>query len=177
MLEGPLSIFRKILLAFVCIVVAGVSTWLRYGNVEAARQWLSSRPPPRVEASVPAASQEEVLPFHAAYAGTNAASRDSVMVLHFRRPDSPDETMAKVAVKVLDADGVVRKEVSVWGAFRHDASLGASIARFTIGTFPPGTYSIAADIGSRQALGVRRAAIEFAAMDAEPVWADLAKAN
>lgn len=169
-----MSIFRKILMGLICIVVAGVSSWLRFGDIEAAKRWLASRPAPTVEARAPVA-QEEVLPVHLSYGGTGVTSREGVMVLHFRRPDTLDETIARVAVKVFGPDGAVKKDVSVWGAFRHDPSLGASIARFVVGPFPPGTYRVAADIGSRQPLGVRRAAIEFAARDAEPIWSELTR--
>lgn len=170
-----MSIFRKILMVLICILAAGISTWLRYGDVETVRQWLSNRPPSIVNSVSAPVSQEEDLPIHLSYAGSDAAARDSVLVLHFRRPDTRDETMARVAVKVFDGDGALQKEVSVWGVFRHDMSLGASVARFTIGTFPPGTYRIEADLGSRQALGVKRAAIEFASLEDGPNWADLVK--
>ncbi|RAU20864.1 hypothetical protein CU669_16470 [Paramagnetospirillum kuznetsovii] len=170
-----MSIIRKLSLILLFIVVAGISTWLRFGDLEAPKRWLANRPAPKAEAPVAAAPQEEILAFHQSFAGVNAASRDSVMVLHFRRPDSSEETMAKAVVKVIDGQGNVRKEISAWGVFRHDTAVGASIARFAVGTFPPGEYRVSADLGSRQSLGVRRAAIEFSASDAEPVWADLNK--
>ena len=171
-----MSLFRKILMAVICIVVAAVSTWLRYGDVASVRQCLANRPPSKAEVAV-AAPEEESLPYHLAYGGTGTAAHDSVMVLHFRRPDTPDETLAKAAVRVFAMDGSLRKEISVWGAFRHDASMGASIARFAIGTFPPDSYRIEADIGSHQPLSVRRAAIEFASVDSGPVWAELTRAK
>lgn len=173
-----MSIFRKILVVLACLLAAGFSAWLRYGNVEATKQWLLNLRLPHFEASAPApASREDDLPVHFSYGGTDATPRDAVMVLHFRRPDTPDETVAQVAVRVFDADGALRKEISVWGAFRHEASLGASVARFAIGSFPPGTYRVAADIGSRQPLGIKRAAIEFSSSEAEPLWGDLVKAK
>ena len=168
-----MTIFRKILLGLICLVVAGVSTWLRYGDVEAAKRWWQSRPPPRVEA--PAAAREEVLPIHLSSGGAGVTAREGVMVLHFRRPDTADETMAKVAVRVFGPDGDMKKEISVWGAFRHDPTLQASIARFVVGTFPPGTYRVVIDLGSRQPLGVRRAAMEFAIREAEPIWSELTR--
>ncbi|MDO8607371.1 MAG: hypothetical protein Q7R40_12615 [Phaeospirillum sp.] len=169
-----MSIFRKILIGLVCIVVAGVSSWLRYGDVEAAKQWLERRPPPS-SPEAPSTPREEVLPVHLSYGGIGVTSHEGVMVLHFRRPDTMDETMAKVVVKVFDPDGHMKKDIGIWGVFRHDPTLGASIARFVVGTFPTGTYRVVADIGSRHPLGVRRAAIEFAIRDAEPVWSELAR--
>ena len=171
-----MSIFRKIQLILLFLVVAGISSWLRFGNMDSLKQWLASRPAPRVEAPA-AMPQEETLPIHVAYSGTGSSPRDSVMVLHFRRPDSMDETMAKVSVRVIDGDGVIQREVSVWGVFRHDSALSASIARFTIGTLPSGAYRVEADLGSQQQLGIRRAAIEFAARDSDSIWADLIKAR
>lgn len=172
-----MPIFRKMLLALLFIVVAGISSWLKFGDMEAAKRWWANRPAPKVEAPVAVIPVEEVLPVHLTYSGTNTASRDSVMVLHFRRADFAEETMAKAVIKVFDADGALRKEVTSWGGFRQETSSGASMARFTIGSFPPGTYRVVADMGSRQQLGIKRAAIELASRDGEPVWADLIKAK
>ncbi len=171
-----MSIVRKILMALGCLVAAGLSAWLRYGDVDAARRWLSSRPPPVVAASAPAV-REEALPEHQSFAGTAVTARDGVMVLHFRRSDTLEETAAKAIVKVFDMDGAIRKEIGVWGVFRHEASLGASVARFTVGGFAAGSYRVAADLESQRPLGVKRAAIEVSSMDGEPSWADLVKAR
>jgi hypothetical protein len=170
------SIFRKIQLTLLFIVVAGISSWLRFGSMDSLKQWLASRPAPRVE-SPAATPQEDSLPVHVSYFGTGSSPRESVMVLHFRRQDAMEETMAKASVRVLDANNVVQREVSVWGVFRHDPSLSASIARFTVGNLPPGGYRVEVDVGSRQSLGVKRAAIEFASREADSIWSDLAKAR
>ena len=171
-----MSIVRKILLVLLFIVVAGISSWLRFGNMDSLKQWLASRPAPRIEAPA-APPQEDTLPIHVSYAGTGASARESLMVLHFRRPDSTEETMAKASVRVVGGDGAVQREVSVWGVFRHDTSLSASIARFTVGNLPSGAYKVEVDLGSRQQLGVRRAAIEFASRDSDSIWSDLTKAR
>ncbi|OAN48700.1 hypothetical protein A6A04_19935 [Paramagnetospirillum marisnigri] len=174
-----MSIFRKILLALVCLVIAAISTWLKFGNPEDLKRWLAGLSVPRIErAAAPAAPpQEEELPVHVVYGGGGASARETVLVLHFRRADSSDEVLAKAVISVQGADGSPVKEVSAWGAFRSDPRVGASVARFAVGTLPPGTYRVSADIGSRQSLGIRKAAMEFAARDAEPVWVELTKSR
>lgn len=173
-----MSILRKILIVFGCLLAAGLSAWLRYGDMAAARQWLANRSLPSIEASAPApAAVDDGLSVHVAYGGTAASPRDAVLVLHFRRPDSPEETVAKVEAKVFDGEGRVVKEIGVWGVFRHDSATNASVARFVVGPVPPGPVRVAADLGSRQPIGVKRAAIELAIRDGDPVWADLVRAK
>lgn len=171
-----MSIFRKILMGLLVLLVAAISSWLKFGDLEAAKRWWANRPAP--SASAPVASvppAEEVLPVRQSYSGTIASGRDGVMVLHFRRADGAEDMLAKGDVKVFDGDGALRKDIGAWGGFRKETPAGASMARFAIGSFPPGSYRVVVELGSRQSLGVKRAAIEFATRDAEPVWAELAK--
>ena len=171
-----MSAFRKMLLAALFVVVAGISSWLRFGDPQALMQWWRNRPPPAPIAA-PAAPQDESLPVHVGYSGGGAASGDALMVLHFRRADGAEEAMASVAAKVYGPDGILRKEVSAWAAFRRETPAGASLARVAVGSFPPGSYRVVVDVGSKQPLGIRRAALELAVGGAEPVWAELGKAR
>lgn len=171
-----MSIFQKILTVFACLLAAAFSAWLKFGDVGAVRQWWANRPAPRVETAAPV-PQEDVPPVQGSYAANIASARGGRLVLHFRRPDTAEETMANATVRVFGADGALVKDVNLWSPFRREPSLGASIVRFTIGAFPAGTYRITADVGAGQPLGIRRAAAEFAATDADSVWADLGKAR
>jgi hypothetical protein len=169
------SVFRKIMLALLFVTVAGVSSWLRFGDPEALMRWWRNRPAP-VAAPV-AAPQDETLPIHVGYSGRGTSAADTVMVLHFRRADGADEAMANVVAKVYGPDEVIRKEVSTWAAFRRETPAGASMARIAIGSFPPGSYRVVVDVGSKQTLGIKRAAAEFASSAADPVWVELIKAK
>ncbi len=168
---------RKVMLAVLFVVVAGLSSWLKFGDPEALMQWWRNRPAPSPVAAPIAAPQEERLPVQVSYSGSGSTAADAMMVLHFRRADGADEAMASVAAKVYGPDGVLRKEVSSWAAFRRETPAGVSLARVVIGSFPPGSYRVVADIGSKQPLGIRRAAMELAVSGAEPVWAELGKAK
>ena len=172
-----MSVFRKILLAILFVVVALISSWLRFGDLDAARRWWANHSGPSAPASVAHPPSEEVLAFHQTFLGTLASGRDGVMVLHFRRADGAEDLMAQGVVEIVDGDGVVRKSLSAWSGFRKETPAGASMSRITVGLLPPGTYRVTVDLGSRSSLGVKRAAIELSSSDADPVWADLVKAK